>query len=76
MFLLYGDMLQDRPHDKDEDEKGQNEKGGEGDVADLPELEEVAVEAPEMALVEAVVPVAAGGQRITGDHPCDHPHDQ
>ena len=54
MFLLYSDMLEDRPHDKDE-------KGGEGDVADLPELEEVAVAAPEMALVEAVVPVAARG---------------
>ena len=47
-------MLEDRSHDKDE-------KGGKGDDADLPELEEVAVEAPEMALVEAVVPVAAGG---------------
>ena len=54
MFLLYSDMLEDRSHDKDE-------KGGKGDVADLPELEEVAVAASEMALVEAVVPVAAGG---------------
>ena len=54
MFLLYSEMLEDRSHDKDE-------KGGKGNDADLPELEEVAVEAPEMALVEAVVPVAAVG---------------
>ena len=54
MFLLQGEMLEYRPHDKDEN-------GEEGDAVDLPELEEVAVAAPEMALVEAVVPVAARG---------------
>ena len=51
-----GEMVEKRSDEKDETEGDR-----EGDVADLPELEAVESAAPEMELVEAVVPVAAGG---------------